>query len=163
MNDAGSDAMMRGHLADMLTRQVAHVTFEQAVAGFPAERAGETVAPVPHSMWQLTEHIRLANRDMLDWAEAETYVPLKYPSGYWPDTAPPSPGAWEAAVKAVVDDQARFAAWAADPGTDLTAPLERDAGHSRLRMMLLSGIHASYHIGQIVDLRMLLGVPVRDW
>jgi uncharacterized damage-inducible protein DinB len=154
----------RGHLAEMLDEFAAHIPFDRAVEGFPPERAGERVDGLDHSMWMLVEHMRIANRDMIDWVEDEEYESRPFPKGYWPPSPePPDRELWDASVAAVKAGLDVLKGWLADEERDLTAPLEREASHSALREILLVIAHNGYHIGQIVDLRSLLGTPVKDY
>jgi hypothetical protein len=106
----------------------------------------------------------LVLRDLIDWVEAEHYQAHEYPGGYWPpEHGPPDTETWHRTVARVEESIDRIASWIEDDAHDLFAPLERDARHDRFRQALLAVDHNSYHIGQLVDLRMLLGIPVRDW
>jgi len=158
-----NDAMMHAHLLEVLDGGAAHIRFEAATAGFPVDRAGEIHPPLEHSMWMLVEHLRLVNRDLIDWVIAEDYHQKPYPSGYWPSPEPPDPAAWETSVAEVEADLRLMRSWITDEAFDISAPLSRHADHSAAREILLAVAHNGYHIGQMVDLRALLGVPVKDW
>lgn len=154
--------MLRNNVLEMLTGSAAHIGFNKAVEDFPADRAGERFEPLEHSMWMLAEHLRIVNRDLIDWVSADEYIKKPYPSGYWPSPDPPSPRAWEDTVSAVISDLQLMRGWAEDSDFDITEPLKRQKSHSALREILLAVAHNGYHIGQMVDLRALLGVPVKD-
>ncbi|RKX91300.1 MAG: hypothetical protein DRZ90_15205 [Spirochaetes bacterium] len=136
---------------------------EKVLEGFPFERAGELSAPLEHSMWMLVEHLRIVNRDLIDWVTAEEYREKPFPSGYWPDPAPPSPQAWMDAKESVARDMSIMKGWIESADFDISAPLKRRSSHSAFREILLTIAHNGYHIGQMVDMRALLGVPVKDW
>lgn len=158
------ESAMRGSLKEMLTAFAAHITFEGAVEGFPAERAGERVPGIDHSAWQLVEHLRRVMEDLIDWVEAETYEARPYPSGYWPaNPAPPTADAWAASVEAFRSALRTMVSWTEDESHEILAPLDRNRDHSAFREILLAIAHNGYHIGQLVDLRALLGVPAKDY
>lgn len=155
--------MVRNNLREMLAGGAAHVSFDKAIEGFPVEKAGERIENLEHSIWMLVEHLRIVNRDLIDWVCAEEYMEKAYPSGYWPSPAPPSEEAWFNTIKTVSGDMAIMESWIDDPDFDISSPLKRRETHSALREILLTIAHNGYHIGQMVDLRALLGVPVKDW
>ncbi|MCK5249504.1 MAG: DinB family protein [Spirochaetaceae bacterium] len=156
------EKMLQSHLLEMLGGGAAHIGIESALEGFPVKRAGERVEALEHSMWMLVEHLRIVNRDLIDWVTAEEYEEKPYPSGYWPAPDPPSPEAWENTKISIARDIDVMKGWIEDPDFNITAPLKRRSTHSALREILLTIAHNGYHIGQMVDLRALLGVPVKD-
>jgi hypothetical protein len=158
-----NETMLRNNVLEMLVGGAAHIGFEQAVDGFPAERAGERVKPLEHTMWMLVEHLRLVNRDLIDWVIAEKYLEKPYPSGYWPSPEPPSREAWDQAISSAKADLEIMKDWSENPEFDFSAALERRETHSAFREILLAIAHNAYHIGQMVDLRAMMGVPVKDW
>ncbi len=157
-----NEKMLQENLREMLSGGAAHIGIESALEGFPADRAGELVEPLKHSMWMLVEHLRIVNRDLIDWVSAEEYEEKPYPSGYWPAPEPPTPEAWVEAQISIKRDMDIMKGWLDDNNVDITAPLKRRSSHSALREILLTIAHNGYHIGQMVDLRALLGVPVKD-
>jgi hypothetical protein len=159
-----NETKLREHLRTGVQGYGAHIPFGQAIEGFPYDRAGERVSPVPHSAWDLIYHMGVVLQDVIDWVVAEEYRPHEYPGGYWPaDHAPASRQEWEHAIDRVGERIRTLVDWIDDSSFDLFAPLSRNAGHTPVRQILLAIDHNSYHIGQLVDLRMLLGIPVRDW
>ena len=157
------EKMLRSHLMEMLGDGAAHIGIDNALEGFPVDRAGEQVEPLEHSMWMLVEHLRIVNRDLIDWVAADKYEAKPFPSGYWPAPEPPSPEVWEEAIISIARDMDVMKGWIDDADFDITAPLKRRSSHSALREILLTIAHNGYHIGQMVDLRTLLGVPVKDY
>ncbi|NBC30159.1 MAG: hypothetical protein GVY29_09250 [Spirochaetes bacterium] len=157
-------SLLREHLREAIQGHGAHISFAQAIHGFPYERAGERVPSVPHSAWDLVYHMGLVLQDLIDWVIAEEYRPHEYPSGYWPaDHAPESADDWRRAVSEVERRIDIMKSWIDDGANNLLEALERNPAHTPARQILLAIDHNSYHIGQLVDLRMLLGIPVRDW
>jgi DinB superfamily len=153
-----NDAALRKHLVEVLTGGHAHATFEQAVKGLPAEFRGKLAKGAEHTPWQLLEHLRIAQRDILEFSRNPKHVSPKWPEGYWPESAAPSTKAdWTASVRSFRSDLKAMSDLIADPASDLTAPLPNGDGQTLLREALLVADHNSYHIGQLVFVRQLLG------
>jgi len=149
---------LRHQLADILTWGEAHVDWKGALDGFPAKSCGEKPAGAEHSAWELLEHARLAQWDILEFSRDPKHVSPDFPAGYWPKTpAPPSAAAWEKSIKAFEKDAQEMRKLVLDPKTDLTAPIPHASGQTILREILLLADHNSYHLGQLVLLRRLLG------
>jgi hypothetical protein len=124
----------------------------------PHDLRGRTVSPVPYSPWQLLEHMRIAQWDILEFSRDSKHVSPDWPDGYWPDgEAPPDDGAWEKAVEAFRTDLAAMCDLVADPATDLFARIPHGEGQSILREALLVADHNAYHLGQLIVVRRLLG------
>ncbi|QMV17338.1 DinB family protein [Granulicella sp. 5B5] len=152
---------VKSELLKMLDGGQAHATFEQAVKGFPAELRGVVPQGLPYSAWQIVEHIRIAQRDILEFSDNEdgTYKPLKWPDSYWPkEAAPPSKSAWDESVAMVLDDRARFEGLIADASeAKLVEPFAWGDGQTLFREAMLIVDHAGYHVGELIVLRRLLG------
>lgn len=145
-------------LTALLQAGQAHVTFEQAVANLPAALRNRTVPGAPYTIWQLVEHLRIAQADILEFCLNPGYQELSWPADYWPDPAVAVDEAgWQATLAAIAADQQRFIDLLGDPATDFFAPLPHGSGQNILREALLIGDHNSYHTGEIVLLRKLLG------
>ncbi|HEU4564096.1 MAG TPA: DinB family protein [Gemmatimonadaceae bacterium] len=154
-----TDAALRAQLVRFLDFQEAHVGFDKAVEGIPAELQGVRPAGLPHSSWELLEHMRLTQRDILDFCRNPDYREPHWPDDYWPrNPAPPAPSAWEESVAAYRSDRGEMQRLAADPGVDLFATIPHGTGQTYLREVLLVADHAGYHIGQLVLVRRALGV-----
>jgi hypothetical protein len=113
-----------------------------------------------HSPWQLVEHIRITQRDILDFSTNADghYHALDWPAGYWPAAAaPPTTVAWDKTVKAILDDRAAMERLVSDASNDLFAPFPWGSGQTLLREALLMADHTSYHVGQLVTARQILG------
>jgi len=157
MTRLSADADLRRHLIAMLQGSDAHINFEDAVKGFPIERAGIRPEGLPHSAWELLEHLRIAQADIVLFSQGRDYVELKWPDEYWPPSAAPNDKrGWEASVEAVVRDMAQFIEMLRDERRDLLAPFPWGDGQTLLREALLIGDHNSYHTGQLMVVRRLI-------
>jgi len=149
---------LREHLLYLLRGGGAHLSFEAAVADFPVKLRGVKAAGLPHTAWDLLEHMRIAQWDILDFCRNPGYQELEFPSGYWPkQDAPPSAAAWNKSVKTFRADLKAMEKLVADPSTDLFAAIRHGDGQTILREALLVADHNAYHLGQLVTLRRLLG------
>ena len=157
----------KDQLADLLKQLVtllnggeAHATFDDAIKDFPAELRGKVPPNLPYSAWQLLEHMRLTQRDILDFSAPPTggYQPLEWPEAYWPKSPePPSAQAWDQAVAAIRKDREHFEALLQKPEADLFKPFRSGNGQNLLREALLIADHTAYHLGELIVLRRLLG------
>ena len=150
---------LRAHLARVLDWEDAHVGFDKAVDGIPADKRGARAAGFEHSPWQLVEHMRLAQADILDFCvNANYHHNLKWPDDYWPAPAPSSDAAWTESLtsfKASRDDMKALAREV----EDLTATVPTGKGNQTyLRAILLVADHTAYHVGQLVAVRRALGI-----
>ena len=155
-----STTALRDQLARVLDWEDAHVGFDKAVDGIPPDKRGARAAGFEHSVWQLVEHIRLAQADILDFCVNSAYKhTLKWPDDYWPkDPVPPSEKAWTESIAAFVRSREELKRLASDI-EDLTARVPTGKGHQTyLRGILLAADHVAYHVGQIVAVRRALGV-----
>ncbi len=151
---------VRTHLATLLHWEDAHVGFEKSLAGLPATARGTRPPGFEHSCWELLEHIRIAQDDILDFCVNATYEhTMAWPADYWPRTpAPPDDAAWAASIASVVASRRRFETLAREVD-DLTVPVPTgNTGQTYLRAILLAADHVAYHVGQIVQVRKALGV-----
>jgi uncharacterized damage-inducible protein DinB len=152
------DTAERDHLARALAWGEARPTFEDAVADLPAALQGSTPERLPYSPWQLLEHIRITQHDILDFCVNPKYEEIAWPDAYWPkSTAPPSDVAWDASVRKVQEDRAALQALVSDPSLDLTARIPHGTGQTYLREILLVIDHTAYHVGELIVVRRLLG------
>lgn len=151
---------LRKQLVALLRGGQAHSTLDEAVQDFPAEHRGAIPPGLPYSAWQLLEHLRVAQRDILDFSAPPTggYQPMAWPDDYWPKSpAPPSPHAWEASINAIHKDLEAFEALITKSTSDLYKPFRWGQGQNLLREALLVADHNAYHIGQLVLIRRLVG------
>lgn len=153
------DALLRDHVLALLDGENAHAGFERAVGGWPDRLQGVRAEGLPHTGWQLLEHLRIAQRDILDYSRDPAYQAPRWPDDYWPpEPEPPAPRAWGESVRLFREDLEAMRALVADPGRDLLEPFSSiDDGPTLLREALLLADHNAYHLGQLVDLRRALG------
>jgi hypothetical protein len=153
------DHDLRKQLANLLKGGQAHVHFSDAAEGFPLRKRGVLVKGLPHTAWQLLEHARIAQRDILEFSRNPDHVSPDFPEGYWPKTPiPPNPAAWDNSVRDFHYDLLQMIALVENPKTDLHAPIPHGHGQNILREALVLADHNSYHLGQLVDLRRALGI-----
>jgi hypothetical protein len=148
---------LRKHLIWLLREGHAHAGFESAIRGLPAKARGAKVKGAPYTAWELLEHMRLAQWDILEFSRDAKHVSPDFPSGYWPKTKAPPPGAWEKSVRRFRADLKAMERLVANPKTDLFARIPHGSGQTILREALLLADHNAYHLGQLVMLRRLLG------
>jgi DinB superfamily len=133
------------------------MTFDQAVRAFPLDRAGIRPRGLPHSAWELLEHIRLAQLDILRFSQSADYVSPAFPEGYWPKSAAPErPSQWNASIRRYRKDLAEFEAMILDATQNLYRPLSWGSGQTLLREALTIADHTSYHLGQLLVVRQLV-------
>jgi len=149
---------IRKEVDRLLQGQGAHADFDAAVAGLPAKLRGVKPEGSPHSAWELLEHMRLAQWDMLEFSRDPKHQSPAWPEGYWPKTpAPPSAAAWDESVKSFHLDLAAMRKLVADPHSDLFRPFAHGDGQTLLREALQLADHNGYHVGELIFLRRLLG------
>jgi hypothetical protein len=153
-----SDKSLRHWLTWLLDGGGAHACFDAAVRGLPAKLRGAKPPQLPHTPWQLLEHMRLAQWDILDFSRNSKYRPMTWPEGYWPHTEAPPAGAWEKSVQQFRADLATMLKLVKNSRTDLHARIPWGDGQTILREALLIADHNSYHVGQLVLVRKALGV-----
>jgi DinB superfamily len=152
------DAALRQHLIELLKGAHAHATFKDAIEDFPSEIRGKRPKGAPHSPWEVLEHMRIAQWDILEFSRNPKHQSPKFPDGYWPSSPePPDPKAWDRSVHSFCQDLQTLSALVADESTDLYAQIPGGDGQSILREALLAADHNSYHLGQLVLLRRTLG------
>jgi uncharacterized damage-inducible protein DinB len=149
---------LRQQVVDLLTAKNAHAELEAAIAKLPPKLRGAKPKGFPHSAWQLLEHIRIANWDILEFSKNAKHASPPWPEGYWPKTeAPPNAAAWDKSVRQVRASMKGMIRLVRSKKTDLFAPIPHGTGQTVLREALLIADHNAYHVGQIVLLRRLLG------
>ncbi len=149
---------LRQHIVKLLTGGDAHVEFDAAVEGLPAELRGKRPPGAEHSPWELLEHMRIAQWDILEFSRNAKHKSPDFPEGYWPaKPAPPEKDAWEKSVRAFHADLKAMCDLVADEKTDLFAKIPHGDGQTILREALVVADHNSYHLGELVLARRLLG------
>ena len=149
----------RAIVASSLGWEEGHASVESAAKNLAPALRGERPTGYPHSPWELIEHIRITQSDLLDFCQNPDYVEeLEWPRDYWPASPkPPSSDAWDKSIADYKRDREAFARFTTETDLDLTARIPHGKGQTYLRTILLAVDHASYHVGQLVAVRRLLG------
>lgn len=144
-------------VASSLDWEQAHASLDHAIEGLPAELRGKRVKDLPHSAWELLDHIRRTQHDLLSFMTSEHYEDPKWPDDYWPSSpAPKDDAEWNRAIDDIHRDANALAELTRDESRDLTQKIPHGTGQTYLRTVLVAVDHTSYHVGQIVSLRRLL-------
>jgi len=144
-------------LVFLLKKGNAHVSFNDAIQDIPFDDLGKKLQNLPYSIWQIAEHIRITQKDILDFSANENYKELNWPADYWPHAAAPeSKAAWDNCIKQINADLDAFIGLLTN-STNIFKPFEHGTGQSMLREAMLIADHTSYHTGEIIVLRRLLG------
>lgn len=152
------EASLRQHLLELLTGGHAHAAFDAAIKNLPIALRGKRPKGAKHSPWEVLEHMRIAQWDILEFSRDAVHQSPEWPSGYWPATpAPPDAKAWDKSVRAFRRDLKAMSDLVADPATELDAKIPHGNGQTILREALLVADHNAYHLGALVLLRRLLG------
>ena len=153
-----TDPDLRQHLLYLLSGGGAHAKFDDVIKDLPPALRGAKPPNYPHSPWMLLEHLRISQWDILEFSRNKKHVSPAWPEGYWPETdAPPTAAAWDKSVKSFRADLKAMQDLVANPKTDLFAKIPWGDGQTILREALLVADHNAYHLGQLVDVRRLLG------
>jgi hypothetical protein len=156
---AGKIDPLRKELIFQLNGGNAHVPLEKVVADFPAKLQGVKPDGLPYAAWQLLEHIRIAQADMLEFCTNPKYQAMDFPGDYWPESpTPPNVRAWNASVKKIESDRESFIKLIRDPKRDLFRPFSWGDGQTLFHEACLIVDHLAYHLGEIVTIRRLLGI-----
>lgn len=153
------DEAVRGQLGRLLGWEDAHAGLESVVQEIPPRMRGTVPDGLPYSAWQLLEHMRLTQNDILEFCRNPDYTEPHWPDDYWPRShSPPTPDAWDASLAAFRRDREALQQLAADASVDLLARIPHGSGQTILRELLLVADHNSYHTGQLVALQRVLGI-----
>lgn len=154
------DQKLKAELANTLQWRGAHASFADAVENLSIENIGSTEHALPYSIWQLTEHIRIAQHDIVSFCLDKSYQERSWPDEYWPsEAAPDTMKTWKQTLLDIQSDRQRMIDAVKNPDTDLLEPLPRGNGQHLFREAMLIVDHEAYHTGQIVMIRKLLN----DW
>jgi len=149
---------VREQVIKLLRGGQAHLTLDEVIKDLPIKLRGARFDGAPHTAWQLLEHIRIAQRDILEFSRNSKHVSPEWPEGYWPKTEKPAnDAAWKKSVTAIKKDLLEMEKLVENPATDLYAKIPHGTGQNILREALLVADHNAYHIGQLMLLRRLLG------
>jgi hypothetical protein len=150
-------SLVTGHLADLLRKGNAHVSLDETLDNVPFELLAKTLPGLPYSIWQITEHIRITQWDMLEFSSSPSHVSPKWPDGYWPeDASPNTENHWINCVAAIKQDREEFIELLRNSGENLYTPFPWGTGQSLFKEALVIADHNSYHTGEIIILRRLL-------
>jgi len=153
-----NDKALRKHLLFLLKEEGAHQGFDAVVKDLPAELRGKRPQGAAHSPWEVLEHLRIAQWDIVEFTRSAKHVSPKFPDGYWPaDVAPPNGKAWNKSVARFRGDLKVMTDMVADESVDLFPKIAHGDGQTVLRQALLLADHNAYHLGEMVVLRKLLG------
>lgn len=153
-----NDKTLREDLVSLLTEGNAHASFDDAVKDTPVAARGKRPEGAPHSPWELLEHLRIAQWDIIEYALDPKHVSPEFPAGYWPNSPePPDDKAWDKSIATFRKDRKKLIAAIEKPSTDLLAPIPHAKKQSLLNKTLLLADHNAYHLGQLVIVRRLLG------
>ncbi len=149
---------LRQHVLNLLTSSHAHANFDTVLKNFPVELRGKRPRGAKHSPWEVLEHMRIAQWDILEFSRNPAHRSPEFPAGYWPATqSPPNVRAWNKSVNAFKLDLKTMCDLVAAESTDLFAPIPHGEGQTILREALLVADHNAYHLGEMVLLRRQLG------
>jgi len=152
------DQHLRQNLAYLLTGGGAHAKFDDVIKDLPKDLRGKKPANFPHSPWMILEHLRIAQWDILEFSRNKKHVSPKWPEGYWPATeAPATAAAWTKSIQQFRRDLKAMQTLVENPKTNLFAKIPWGDGQTILREALLIADHNAYHLGQLLDVRRLLG------
>jgi len=153
-----NDAALREHLINLLTEGHAHASFEAATRNVPVALRGKRPKGAEHSPWEILEHLRIAQWDILEFSRDAKHKSPDWPSGYWPKKpAPPDHKAWDKSIRAFRKDLKAMCELVQNTSTDLFAKIPHGDGQTILREALLVADHNAYHLGELVLVRRLLG------
>jgi DinB superfamily len=148
------DQDLRRHLIALLNGKQAHLSYDDVVRGWPLELRGVRPEGAAHSSWEVLEHLRICQRDILDFSRDPDYESPEWPAGYWPPVAePPDEDAWDRSVEAFRSDLAQMKALVEDQQQDLFQPFDWGDGQTLLREAMLVADHNSYHLGELMALK----------
>jgi len=154
-----TDRNLREHLIWLLEGGAAHIKPEQALNNFPASYYGAKLGKLPHTPWQILENMRIVQWDVLQFCLKPEHVSPKFPQGYWPQSPKPKdPADWQLSVDKFHKDRLAMIDLAKNPEIDLLLPIPHGSGQAYIREILLVADHNSYHLGQLVLIRRILGV-----
>jgi hypothetical protein len=157
-NESVRENLLREHLLNLLSGKGAHVEWKAAFDGIPSKLQGIRPGSLPYSLWELLEHMRIAQWDILEFSRDAKHVSPEWPAGYWPAAPGPATAkAWEKSLKEFAHDLTEMKKLVANPKTDLFARIPHGTGQTILREALLVADHNAYHLGQVLTVRRLLG------
>jgi len=157
--DPVKEKALREHLVNLLSGGGAHIDWKGTLSGIPPKLRGVRPSDLPYSIWDLLEHMRIAQGDILEFSRDAKHMSPEWPAGYWPAAqAQPSGAAWDKSVKSFGQGLEAMKRMVASAKTDLFAKIPHGTGQTILREALLVADHNSYHLGQVLTVRRILGI-----
>ncbi len=159
-----NDESIRKHVLSLLRGGNAHISFDNFVADFPVDACGRKIEGLPYTAWQVLEHMRIAQWDILEFSRDASHKSPKFPKGYWPKPDELGNAAlWNETVERFREELKQMEELVADPSTDLSAKIPHGSGQTILREALLIADHNAYHLGALLVMsRMLMAPPVQQ-
>ena len=157
MTQSSTDKSLRDQLLELLSGGNAHLSFEDLIKDFPVEKCGQRIEGLPYTAWQMLEHMRIAQWDILEFSRDASHVSPKWPKGYWPD--PDEAGSanlWNESVNKFRNDLKAMQDLVSDPANDLFAKIPHGTGQTLLREALLLADHNSNHLGALILMSRIL-------
>jgi hypothetical protein len=160
-----TDQVLGEQLLALLEGGQAHMSFDDAVAGFPLKEINHKVPNASYTVWQVLEHMRRTQRDIRLFVEDPDYVSPDFPSGYWPqEDEEATPAQWKKTIEGIRSDLEAVKGWVQDPKTDFCSPIPHAPGYTVLREVLLVADHNAWHTSELVILRRVLNLkPVKEY
>ena len=153
-----SQKQFRQQILDYLSDAHAHAPFDQAVKGLPLSAVNKKLKGMPYSFWELLEHTRLSQNDIIEFVINPKYQDKAWPEDYWPSKKPATKAMWDKSIKSFRSDLAMLIKLVKDPKTDLLAKIPHGQGQTILREVILIIDHNAYHVGEMVVLRRMMGL-----
>ncbi|MDE3185170.1 MAG: DinB family protein [Bacteroidota bacterium] len=154
--EKSENAALVNHLTDLLNKGNAHVTLDESVNNIPFEIVDKKPHNLPYNLWQIVEHIRIAQWDILEFSKDANHKSPKWPDGYWPENTKPSKEEWGKCIQQIKKDRQAFISLLKESSESLFTPFDYGNGQTLLREALVLADHNSYHTGEIILLRRLL-------
>jgi hypothetical protein len=160
-----TDKTIREELLALLRGGNAHMSFDDAVSGFPMKEINRRLPNASYTVWHLLEHMRIAQWDILQFVINPEHISPDFPDGYWPKVgAMAAPAQWKKTVKGFSDDLGRVEEFVKDPAVDFFGPIPHAKDYTVFREVLLLADHNAYHVGELVTLRRVLNMkPIKEY
>ena len=155
------DSELRNQLVRMLTVRQAHMDFEDAVANFPKEHINTRPPNCEYTFWHLVEHLRICQKDIVEYIQSDDYHWPSFPDDLWPDSsAATDPAGWQRTIESFCADRQALVDIVNDPEVDLFAPLPNSGEyeHNILREINIIASHNAYHTGELGIMRQMMGL-----
>jgi hypothetical protein len=162
---ANPDRVLREQLLALLEGGQAHMSFDDAVKGFPMKEINHQVPNASYTVWQALEHVRRTQRDIRFFVEDRDYISPDFPSGYWPEEdEEATPAQWRKTIEGIRSDLEAVEGWVKNRKTDFFGPIPHAPGYTVFREVLLVADHNAWHTSELVTLRRVLNLkPVKEY